>query len=92
MRVEAGLTGTIEQIFHEAMSMYGASRVMVASQESHSQRVFVGELNKANGQGPSEFQWLEYESARCKNLSGRFSRGRMLRVDRWRPLDDIGVG
>jgi signal transduction histidine kinase len=59
VRVEAGLTGTIEQIFHEAMSMYGASRAIVASQESHSQRVFVGELNKASGQGPSEFHWLD---------------------------------
>jgi signal transduction histidine kinase len=59
VRVEAGLTGTIEQIFNEAMSMYGASRVVVASQESHSQRVFVGELNKAEGSVPSEFRWLE---------------------------------
>jgi signal transduction histidine kinase len=59
VRVEAGLTGTIEQIFHEAMSMYGASRVIVASQEAHSQRVFVGELEKASGRVPSEFRWLE---------------------------------
>ncbi len=59
VRVEAGLTGTIEQIFHEAMSMYGASRVVVASQESHSQRVFVGELEKASGRVPSEFRWLD---------------------------------
>ena len=59
VRVEAGLTGTIEQIFHEAMSMYGASRVVVASQESHSQRVFVGELEKASGRVPSEFHWLD---------------------------------
>jgi signal transduction histidine kinase len=59
VRVEAGLTGTIEQIFHEAMSMYGASRVLVASQESHSHRVFVGELNRAQGNAPSEFHWLE---------------------------------
>ena len=59
VRVEAGLTGTIEQIFHEAMSMYGASRVLVASQESHSHRVFVGELNRAKGRAPSEFHWLE---------------------------------
>jgi signal transduction histidine kinase len=66
VRVEAGLTGTIEQIFHEAMSMYGASRVVVASQESHSQRVFVGELNKANGSVPSEFRWLESGSRDAK--------------------------
>lgn len=59
VRVEAGLTGTIEQIFHEAMSMYGATRVMVASQESHSQRVFVGELNRPDGRGWSELRWLE---------------------------------
>jgi signal transduction histidine kinase len=59
VRVETGLTGTIEQIFHEAMSMYGASRVLVASQESHSHRVFVGELNRAEGRAPSEFHWLE---------------------------------
>jgi signal transduction histidine kinase len=59
VRVEAGLTGTIEQIFHEAMAMYGASRMLVASQESHSHRVFVGELNRAKGPGPSEFRWLE---------------------------------
>src|SRR5438270_13490401 len=39
--------------------MYGASRAVVASQESHSQRVFVGELNRAEGRGPSEFRWLE---------------------------------
>ena len=59
IRVEAGLTGTIEQIFNEAMSMYGATRVLVASQEAHSHRVFVGELNKPDGAGPSELRWLE---------------------------------
>jgi signal transduction histidine kinase len=59
IRVEAGLTGTIEQIFRETMSMYGASRAVVASQESHSQRVFVGELKNTNGSPPSEFKWLE---------------------------------
>lgn len=59
IRVEAGLTGTIERIFTELMSMYGASRVMVASQEIHSKRVFVGELIKAKGRAPSEFHWLE---------------------------------
>jgi len=59
IRVESGLTGTIEQIFHELMSMYGASRVIVASQEIHTQRTFVGELIKAKGRAPSEFHWLE---------------------------------
>jgi signal transduction histidine kinase len=66
IRVEAGLTGTIEQIFRETMSMYGASRAVVASQESHSQRVFVGELNKSSGSAPSEFRWLESASRDAK--------------------------
>ena len=48
IRVEAGLTGTIEQIFEKLMSMYGASRVILASQEIHSERVFVGELMKSS--------------------------------------------
>jgi signal transduction histidine kinase len=72
VRVEAGLTGTIEQIFNEAMSMYGASRVVVASQESHSQRVFVGELNKAEGNVPSEFRWLESSSRDAKTYLDDF--------------------
>jgi len=59
IRVEAGLTGTLEQIFNEFMSMYGASRLMVVSQEVHSKRVFAGELDKPNDGGHSEFRWLE---------------------------------
>jgi signal transduction histidine kinase len=59
IRVEAGLTRTIEQIFNELMSMYGASRVVVASQESHSHRIFLGELDKAAAGASSEFRWLE---------------------------------
>ena len=59
VRVESGLTGTLEQIFNELMSMYGASRLMVVSQEIHSKRVFAGELDKVNGAGRSEFRWLE---------------------------------
>jgi signal transduction histidine kinase len=59
VRVAAGLTGTMEQIFHELMSMYGASRLLVASQEIHSKRVFGGELNKPDGSAAAEFRWLE---------------------------------
>lgn len=59
VRVEAGLTGTIDKIFEEIRSMYGASRVMMASQEIHSKRVFLGELNQAKGNGGSEFTWLQ---------------------------------
>lgn len=59
IRVEVGLTKTMQQIFHEIMSMYGTSRLVVASQESHSHRVFVGELDAAERGTSSEFRWLE---------------------------------
>jgi signal transduction histidine kinase len=59
VRVEAGLTGTMERIFQELLSMYGASRGIVASQEMHSKRVFVGEVNGPKGSARSEFKWLE---------------------------------
>jgi signal transduction histidine kinase len=59
VRVEAGLTGTIEQIFNEIMSMYDPSRVMIASQETHSHRVFAGEMTKPSGSTHAEFRWLE---------------------------------
>ena len=72
VRVEDGLTGTMQQIFQEALSMYGASRLLVASQESHSHRVFLGELkNSANG-AASEFRWLESKPADAKTYLDDF--------------------
>jgi signal transduction histidine kinase len=59
VRVEAGLTGTMQQIFQEALSMYGASRLIVASQEAHSHRVFLGELESSGNGAPAELRWLE---------------------------------
>jgi signal transduction histidine kinase len=59
VRVEAGLNGTMQPIFHEIISMYNASRLLVVSQESHSRRSFLGEVNiSANGM-PSELRWLD---------------------------------
>jgi signal transduction histidine kinase len=66
IRVESGLTGTIQQIFNEGISMYGASRVVVASQESHSHRVFVGELDNSGNGANSEFRWLEAKPSDAK--------------------------
>ena len=63
VRVENGLTGTMQQIFQEALRMYGASRLLVASQESHSHRMFLGELTSSGVAGPSEFQWLDARPA-----------------------------
>ena len=58
VRVEMGLTGTIEQLFQEIVSMYGAARGMMASQELHSRRMFLGEFG-AGESGRNEFRWLE---------------------------------
>ena len=59
VRVEAGLNGTLQQIFNEMIAMYGASRLLVAAQETHSHRIFVGELGKSADGAPAEFRWLE---------------------------------
>jgi signal transduction histidine kinase len=73
IRVEAGLTGTIQQIFGEVISMYGAARVLVAAQESHSHRVFLGELSNSGGGGElSEFRWLESSPRDAKTYMGAF--------------------
>ena len=54
-RVEAGLTGTMQQILGEVLSIYGASRVLGASQEVHSYRVFLAEVK----QGAEPLRWRE---------------------------------
>jgi signal transduction histidine kinase len=59
VRVETGLNGTLQQIFSETMSMYAASGLLVAAQEAHSHRVFVGELTRASNGAPPEFRWLD---------------------------------
>ncbi len=57
-RVEAGLTGTMQQILGEVMSIYGASRVLSASQEVHSYRVFLAEVTRATA-GNGALRWRE---------------------------------
>ena len=57
-RVEAGLTGTMQQILTEVMNIYGARRVLSASQEAHSYRVFLADINHGAG-GPEELRWHE---------------------------------
>jgi len=56
-RVEAGLTGTIQGIAGEMLSMYGAKQLVIASQETSNYRVFVGELRRT--EGDTSFRWLE---------------------------------
>jgi signal transduction histidine kinase len=57
-RVEAGLTGTMQLILGEVMAIYGASRVLSASQESNSYRVFLAEVKRA-GDGIEPLRWRE---------------------------------
>jgi len=56
VRVEAGLTGTLQQLCRQLASLYAAGRLLVASQEIHSRRTFLGELR--NGEA-SDFIWLD---------------------------------
>jgi signal transduction histidine kinase len=56
-RVEAGVSGTLQDIAGELLSMYGARQLLIASRELDSQRVFVAELSVAK-EGPS-FRWRE---------------------------------
>jgi signal transduction histidine kinase len=58
VRVEAGLTGTLQQICREVLNMCRAERLLVASQEIHSHRMFLGELRDGEGK-PSDFVWLD---------------------------------
>ncbi|MGB9196533.1 MAG: histidine kinase [Terriglobales bacterium] len=58
-RVEAGLTGTMQQILGEVLNIYGARRVLSASQEAHSYRVFLAELNRADQGETGTVRWRE---------------------------------
>jgi signal transduction histidine kinase len=56
-RVEAGLTGTIQEIAGELLSMYGAKQLLIASHETNNYRIFVGELRRA--EGDASFRWFD---------------------------------
>jgi len=59
-RVEAGLTGTMQQILGEVMSIYGARRILGASQETNSYRVFLAEVKRGSDGGAAEpLRWRE---------------------------------
>jgi signal transduction histidine kinase len=56
-RVETGLTGTLGEMGADLLSIYGAKHLLIASQEGHSRRVFVGELKREDT--AAAFRWLE---------------------------------
>jgi signal transduction histidine kinase len=71
VRVDAGLTGTLQQISTEILSLYGASRVLVVSQEIHSHRSFLGQLGAENGTS-SDFVWLDSSPRDAKGYLEEF--------------------
>ncbi len=71
VRVEAGLTGTLQQICKEIMGLFSAQRLLMASQEIHSHRIFLGELRKDDGTA-SEFVWLDSNARDAKGYLNEF--------------------
>jgi signal transduction histidine kinase len=57
-RVESGLTGTLQEIVGELLTMYGATYALVASQDTNSQHVYVGEVRPPVEASPV-LHWLE---------------------------------
>ena len=102
-RVEAGLTGTMQQILGEVMSIYGASRVLSASQEANSYRVFLAEVTRAV-EGSEALRWREalpesekvylFESPADAIYASRTSKGfRTVLLDRdGARLREVGTG
>ena len=67
VRVEAGLTGTLQQISREIVTMYSAVRLVIAAHEIHSRRSFLGELRNINGD-LSDFVWLDSSPREARNF------------------------
>jgi signal transduction histidine kinase len=61
-RVESGLTGTLQEIVGELLIMYGAAYALVASQDTSSQHVYVGEV-RTSPQSSPVLHWLESSAA-----------------------------
>jgi len=56
-RVEAGVSGTLQDIAGEFLALYGAQRILIASHEVDSHRVFVADLSAHNRS--VSFRWLD---------------------------------
>ncbi len=77
-RVETGLTGTLQEIFREIITLYGATRLLIAAQELHSHRVFLGEV-RCPSSLRSELRWLDFAARDAEvylyNCPGEVSYG-----------------
>ncbi len=57
-RVEIGMTGTLQEILGDLLSTYSAKQALIASLETNSHHIFVGQLRALSG-APTVFHWLE---------------------------------
>ena len=72
VRVETGLTGTLQQISREIATMYSTGRLLVASQEIHSHRIFLGELRSSGDGATPDFAWLDASARDAKTYLDDF--------------------
>lgn len=57
-RVESGLLGTLQEIASELLATFNGRRLLIATLDNSSHRVFVGELSGVDA-SPGTFRWLE---------------------------------
>ena len=67
----------MHEILSDLLTMYGAKRALVASQESNSNRVFVGEVRALQGSA-SAFHWLDPSPADRETYLFEGQGGRLL--------------
>lgn len=58
VRVDAGLSGTLQHILGEIATMYGAKKAVLAAQEANTNHMFVAEVSP-----PAPLNWLEPTAA-----------------------------
>ncbi len=61
-RVESGMTGTLHEILADLLSTYNAKMALIASLETNSRLIFVGQLRSLS-EAPTVFHWLEASQA-----------------------------
>jgi signal transduction histidine kinase len=61
-RVESGMTGTLQEILGDLLSTYSAKQALIASLETNSRHIFVGQLRSLSST-PTVFHWLEPSQA-----------------------------
>jgi signal transduction histidine kinase len=58
-RVESGVTGTLQAIIGELLSVYGVKQVVMATQEASNYRIYVAEVRASDLQAEPTLRWLD---------------------------------